>query len=169
MSDQLLAVIGTLGAALLGFTGIIFTNYQNNRHATNLQRQKYDQDEATRNKERKLQLLDELSLLYFNLNKGKFVYLGKVDENGLPTFPLAEIVNRMSVIVLLYFDNLQKTYFEYIEAHNKLQKVLRDVDIIISATDLPEDAATKAKEISERLKDERTPKGSYEWFICVQA
>lgn len=130
MSEQVLTVIGTLGAALLGFIGIIFTNYQNNRYQTELQEQRYEEEEAARNKERKLDLLEELFSLTMKLKKGRSTYFGEKDENGQPIFPLTETIDRITVIVLLYFTDIQEHCFEYLHACKALQDIFHETNKI---------------------------------------
>src|SRR6266550_7337388 len=151
MSEQLLIVIGTLGAALLGFIGIIFTNYQNNRHQTELQEKRYEQEEAARTREKKLELLDELCSLILKLNKGKSVYLEGKDKDGEPIFPFVETMNRVHVIILLYFFDMQEVYSEYIKAHKALQDIYYQVNKITTNPDGHDITLEKARELQAQL------------------
>jgi hypothetical protein len=144
MSEQVLTVIGTLGAALLGFIGIIFTNYQNNRYQTEQQEQRYEQEEAARTRERKIELLEELLLLVLKLNEGKYGSFNGKDEYG-------QTINRVTAIVLLYFDEMQKICLEYIQAHKEVQKIFHVVNKIAADPNGHDVTAEKAKELHVEL------------------
>jgi len=155
MSTEVLAVIGTLGAAFLGFIGIIYTNYQNNRHADDLEKLKYKRDEQARENEKQIALLEEFSSLYFKLNKGRYSYLRESAPRGLPTFPLSETVNRMSVIAILYLDDFKKAFFEYVDAHGRLQKLYGQMaDFVegIDGSNVSEEDSEYAAEIRNELE-----------------
>ncbi len=151
MSEQLLTVIGTLGAALLGFIGIIFTNYQNNRYQTELQEQRYEQEEAARTRERKIELLEELFSLTMKLKKGRSTYLGEKDENGQPIFPLTETIDRITVIVLLYFTDIQEHCFKYLYAHKALQDIFHETNKIEIDPDNHGITVERAKQLQTQL------------------
>jgi hypothetical protein len=149
MSTQIITLIGALGGALFGFLGGLFTNILSNRQAVRLARLKNNLEQAITEKERNRTLLEELCSLCYQIDREiaqTFKVVEKPEDRPPLPITLSESVNRMTVIVNLYFRSLKEPLDNYVASLHSLQDAFYIIYTIAQRTSSP---AAASKEWNE--------------------
>lgn len=126
MIAQLISNASTILVALIGFIAVLYTNAKSNRQALELEKLKHNQEKIDRYQERHRALLEELCSLCYQVEREIATALQIPEEiKNTPPLPvtISEPINRMSVIVNLYYRELKFTFDVYIQRLYELQNV----------------------------------------------
>jgi len=119
-----ITVLGPLLGAVLGYAASIKTNATSNKQALALEKMRIEHEEFTKSKERHIALLEELCSLCYQVEREIVTTLQiPVEVKNSPPTPvtLSEPINRMSVIVNLYYRDLKHTFDIYNQSLYELQ------------------------------------------------
>jgi hypothetical protein len=126
MLIQLIPTLGTILVALIGFIAVVYTNVRSNCQALEVEKLKYERDKKDQNQERHRALLEELCSLCYQVEREVAIALQiPEDIKNTPPLPvtISEPINRMSVIVNLYYRELKLTFDIYNQRLFELQTI----------------------------------------------
>jgi len=119
-----ITILGPLLGAVLGYVASIKTNATSNKQVLTLEKMRIEHEEFTKSKERHIALLEELCSLCYQVEREVVTTLQiPVEATNSPPTPvtLSEPINRMNVIVNLYYRDLKLNFDIYVQKIYALQ------------------------------------------------
>src|SRR5689334_2971951 len=123
MSDQLITVIGSVIIAVSSIIGIVVNSFLTKKQILESEKQKHEIETATKEKERKRALLEELCSLCLQVEREVALTLQVSYTTVPPPVTASEPMNRMAVIVNMYYKSLKSIFDDYVGSLRAAQKI----------------------------------------------
>ncbi len=137
MLDQLIGVAGTIVAAIIGFIALIINNSKSNQHMLDLEKLRHDNQEADRVKERHRILLEDLCSLVSGAHLDIATSLMEQNKSANTDYlKPRKNLDRISVLVVLYYKELQQVNGRFLESYTKLEGLHREVNELLKTRTL---------------------------------
>jgi hypothetical protein len=155
MLDQLINVSGAIAVAIIGFIALIISNAKSNKNMLELEKLRHENQEADSAREHHRALLEELASLIYGAHLGIASSLIEQNKsaNNVNLKP-AENLNRIGVIVVLYYKDFTKVNLRFHESYVKLVELHREVNELLKTRTLQDPEAQKLeKQLTQQSED----------------
>jgi hypothetical protein len=144
MLNQLIAVSGTIAVAIIGFIALIVSNAKSNRNMLELEKFKHETQETDRVREHHRALLEELASLIYGAHLAIAASLiGQNRSTNTDYLKPAESLNRIGVIVVLYYKDFTQVNGKFHESYAKLDGLHREVNELLKTRTLQDPKVQK--------------------------